>query len=54
MNNRIVNFQLKKVVNQDIRDSLGTWRVMNPYAVLRRVININYPFYPPRHNLTVS
>lgn len=54
MNNRIVNFQLKKVVSQDVRGGLGTSAVANPCVALRRVININYPFYPPRHNLTVS
>ena len=47
MNNRIVNFQLKKVVNQDIRGCLGMSVIVNPCAVLRRVININYSFYPP-------
>jgi hypothetical protein len=47
MNNRIVNFQLKKVVNQDARGGLGTSVVVNPLAALHPAININYPFYPP-------
>ena len=47
MNNRIVNFQLKRVVNQDVRGGLGTSRVVSPFVALRPAININYPFYPP-------
>ena len=54
MNNRIVNFQLKKVVSQDVRCGLGTSGLVNPFAAGHPAININYPFYPPRHDLTVS
>ena len=55
MNNRIVNFQLKKVVNQDVRDGLGASVVANPFAALHPAININYSFTPPpRRDLTTS
>ena len=54
MNNHIVNFQLKKVVNQDVRGGLVTSVVVNSFAALHPAININYPFTPPRHDLTTS
>lgn len=48
MNNRIVNFQLKKVVNQDVRGGFGTSVVVvDPFAALHPAININYSFTPP-------
>lgn len=54
MINRIVNFQLKKVVNQDVRGGLGTSVVISPSVALHPVNNINYQFTPPHHVLTVS
>ena len=47
MNNRIVNFQLKKVVNQDVQGGLDTSWVANPFVALHPANNINYQFTPP-------
>ena len=54
MINRIVNFQLERVVNQDVQGGLDTSRVANPFVALHPVNNINCQFYPPRQVLTVS
>ena len=54
MINRIVNFQLKRLVSQDVQGDLDTARVANPFVALHPVNNINSQFTPPRHGLTVS
>ena len=54
MINRIVNFQLKRVVSQDVQGGLDASRVANPVIALHPANNINCQFTPPRHVLTVS
>ena len=54
MNNRIVNFAVKKVRGETIRGGFCTLWAVDFFASFVSVAILTNGYYPPHHDLTIS